>query len=704
MLRIILNCSNMKNKILLFLTSFFILIKVNIVFCQVDNRFIDSNIAFVSNYLSASGNDSGYYSALDELNENLQIYKNENGITDKYLLGRGYYAKGIVERDYDKSLSVFSESIDYCSQKGFKRIGALISNDLANIYLDNGETKKALQIFNRNIEIFKEVKDWGAFTWLLIDIGNIYNSDGYFERAQEYYYKAIEVSEIHFKDQIQEGVLAVCYQNLGTTYENIEVLDSAYVFYHRSLQSRIRSKQYANYSVAYSYLISYFQKTNQPDSTEFYIKKAIENDKKNGPNSHLINSYSMYINFLLQNKRFDEANNIGLLNYKSAVNSKNDIDIQNSASSLGITYFYLNKLDSALKYFIISANKSKSLNRSIDYSNQLSNIIKTLKLSNKTELTPYYYDELLKVKDKLNDNNATKLQLNREMESRKLEKKAFETEKNRQRIISISLTVIIVLVLMILALIIRTEYRKSKQNIKLKKALNELEEVNEHLNKTYSIIAHDLKGPLGNVVNMIELLLDGTVEREEWPQYLDMTYKTLNQTNSLMLNLLDWSRAKGEKLSFVPTQVKVKEVIDSTISLHRHSISQKEIDVKLNIEDNISVYSDENMFFTVARSLLSNAIKFTPEGGNISISATEHDNIVRIKIKDNGVGMSSKQITDALDINTFNTSLGTNEEKGSGLGLKLVLDMLDRNNGKLEINSTVGNGSEFIIILPKSAE
>ncbi len=696
-------CSIMKQKSLFFFIFLFGLINMRLSYGQVNGQFIDSNINYVSNYLSTSGNDSCYYNALDELNDNLQLYKKENGITEKYLFGRGYYAKGIVGRDYQKSLEIFSECIEDASSRGYERIEALLSNDLANIYLENGETKKALKVFNKNIEIFKEVKDWGAYEWLLIDIGNIYNGDGYFERAQEYYFKAIEDSKLHFKHQRQEGVLAVCYQNIGKAYENLNSLDSAYVYYQRSLQSRIKAKQYGNYSVAYRYLVFYFQKTHQLDSSEYYIKKAIESDLKSGPNSHLINSYSMYIDFLINHKRYEEAKNIALLSYKSSVKSSNDINILKSSSSLGVSYYYLNKFDSALYYLKISANKANSLNRNVDYSYQLQNIIKILQKTNKPELTPEYYEELLKVKDKLNDNNATKLQLSSEMKNRKLEKQAFEIGIKKQKIIMFSLIIIIVLVTIILLLIALTKHKINKQNTKLKEALKELKETSEHLNMTYSIIAHDLKGPLGNVIGVLEFLLDGSVDQEDWPEYLDISYKTLNQTNSLMLNLLDWSRAKGEKLSFIPTEVNIKEIVDSSADLHRHAISLKSIKLLIDIEDNISAYVDKNMLSTIMRSLLSNAIKFTPEGGSIKISASNKEDKVLIKIKDTGVGMSDKQIEDAIDINSYKTSLGTNDEKGSGLGLKLVLDMLNRNNGKLEIVSSPGKGSEFIIILPNSA-
>ena len=693
----------MKSQILLFFIFLLISINVGVTYGQVNVQFIDSNLNYVSNYLSTSGNDSFYYNALDELNDNLQLYKKENGITEKYLLGRGYYAKGIAERDYQKSLNIFSESIEDASSRGYNRIEALISNDLANIYLANGETKKALKAFNKNKEIFKEVKDWGAYEWLLVDIGNIYNEDGYFGRAQEYYFKAIEDSKLHFKDQKQEGVLAVCYQNIGKTYENLNILDSAYVYYRRSLQSRINSKQYGNYSVAYRYLVFYFQKTHQLDSSEYYIKKAIESDLKSGPNSHLVNSYSMYIDFLINHKRYEEAKNIALLSYKSAVKSSNDINILTSSSSLGISYYYVNKFDSSLFYLKKSAKKANSLNRNIDYSFELQNIIKVLQKTNKPELTPEYYEELLKVKDKLNDNNATKLQLSSEMKNRKLEKQAFEIGIKKQKIIMLSLIIIIVLVTIILLLIALTKYKINKQNIKLKKALEELKETSEHLNKTYSIIAHDLKGPLGNVLGVLGFMLDGSVDQEDWPEYLDVSYKTLNQTNSLMHNLLDWSRAKGEKLSFIPTEVNVKEIVDSSVDLHRNAISLKSIKLLIDIEDNISAYVDKNMLSTIIRSLLSNAIKFTPEGGSISISASNKEDKVLIKIKDTGVGMSDTQIEDAIDINSYKTSLGTNYEKGSGLGLKLVLDMLNRNNGELEIVSSPDKGSEFIIVLPNNA-
>lgn len=671
------------------------------IYAQIDDRFIDSNLAAISEHYKKLGNDSTYYNTLDDFNNNLTTYKNTNGVTEKYLLARGYYAKRIVDKDYEKAISIFNQSIETCNKNGFKRTGALISNDLANVYLNNGENKKALQIFLKNTETFKEVEDWGAYAWLLIDIGNIYNSDGYYERSREYYYKAKDVFEAHNEKNHLDGALAVCYQNLGISNEEAGNLDTAYYFYLKSLASRKRDKQYGNYSTAYRYLVNYFEEINQLDSSEYYIKKAIESDKKAGPNSHLINSYSMYIQFLQKNKRFDEAKNISLLSYKVAMNSSNDMNIYMAASNLAISYYYIGNLDSALYYSKISATKAKILNDNNGYLVQLGNIISILKKQGKLELTPEYYDELLLVKDKLHDNSATKLQLSNEMEKRDLDKQKFESENKRQELISLFLSIIMVLILIILAVITRSEIKRKKQNIYLKKTLAELQETTEHLNKTYSIVAHDLKGPLASVLGVMELLLDGSVDIEDWPEYLDTCYKALNQTHSLMINLLDWSRAKGDKLNFTPTEIAIPELVESSVTLHRHVISSKSISVETDFGNSTKVYGDKNMLLTVLRSLLSNAIKFTPEGGKIQISTVEEKEKVLLKIKDNGVGMTDKQINDALDINSYTTSIGTNDEKGSGLGLKLVIDMLERNNGKLEIISQVGKGSEFIAYLPK---
>ncbi len=669
---------------------------------KIDDRYIDSTLVDISNHLAINCSDSLYYQKLELFNKNLAKYKIENGITKKYLLGRGYYANGIIEVNYEKAINVFDESLNYCSEYGYKRTGALISNDLANIIYNNGEYEKALKIFLSNVEIFKAVKDWGAYAWLLIDIGNVYFGEEFYNKAKDYYFQSKNIFQKYYDNEKLDGGLAVCYQNLGIANEKLNYRDSAYVYYMKSLESRKKAKQYGNYSVAYSYIANYFIKNNQLDSGEYYIKKAIESDLQNAPNSNLNSSYRTYISFLLDNGRYDEAKSVALKNYKLLLKDSNNVKLMFALNSLGRCYYSLNKLDSALYYFKSSADKAKIINNYSFYSNVLNNIIKVLKREGSFEQTPYYYEELLKVKEWLLNNTATKLQLEKEMEARKLEVHSFEIEKKRNRIINISLIIIIVLVLIILALVFRAEIKRKKQNNRLKEVLKELKETNEHLNKTYSIIAHDLKGPLGSVIGLIELMIDGDTDREDWPDYLEVVNKTLNQTNSLMHNLLDWSRIKGEKMSFNSIKLNVGELLESVVSLHIHSIESKSIRLIKEIDFKCYVYSDKNMFLTIIRSLLSNAIKFTPEGGSIIIHASCAGDKVLIKVKDNGVGMTDKQIQDALDINTFSTSVGTNDEKGSGFGLKLVIDMLKRNNSKLEIASKVGEGSEFSFYLEKA--
>ena len=255
-----------------------------------------------------------------------------------------------------------------------------------------------------------------------------------------------------------------------------------------------------------------------------------------------------------------------------------------------------------------------------------------------------------------------------------------------------------------MVIITRAELRRKKHNIFLKKALSELEETTDHLNKTYSIIAHDLKGPLGSTINILNLMMDGTVEQKNWPKYIKITHKTLDQTYSLMLNLLDWARVKDNKLNFDPKETDITEIIQSTVSLHRHAITNKSIELSLNSKNDIKVYADENMLMTLLRNLLNNAIKFTPTGGKIHISVEEQKENVAIKIIDTGVGMTQKQIDNVFNINVFESSMGTHNEKGSGLGLNLVVDMVAKNNGKLEIKSQPGNGAEFTVILKKPVE
>lgn len=238
---------------------------------------------------------------------------------------------------------------------------------------------------------------------------------------------------------------------------------------------------------------------------------------------------------------------------------------------------------------------------------------------------------------------------------------------------------------------------------KLKKSEEELKETNKKKDKFFNIIAHDLRAPFNSILGLTEIL---KLEAEELSPNEVTDLATRIHSNSknvleMVEDLLNWARMQTNHIDFNPKNIKIADVVFDTLYLLKHTASLKNIKVETNIDENISVFADQNMMNLVLRNLVSNAIKFTEDGGLISIFAHAKGEKVNIGVTDNGVGIKEENIKKILAIDEHYSNLGTNNEKGTGLGLALCYEFLYKNNSQLVIKSTLGKGSTFSFDLPK---
>ncbi len=248
-----------------------------------------------------------------------------------------------------------------------------------------------------------------------------------------------------------------------------------------------------------------------------------------------------------------------------------------------------------------------------------------------------------------------------------------------------------------------TELRKNQE--RLKRYADKLEASNNAKAKLFSIISHDLRGPIGNLKTMIELILDSpeSFRTDELKEILVALKDTSVSTYELLENLLYWSRSQLNQIDYNPTVFSLSKIVESTISLFKESTKLKEITIENHITDgNLKVKADVEMVKTILRNLISNAIKFTPHGGKIVLRNYSDVETVIIAVKDTGIGITHEKLMEIFDSAKFVSTRGTDNEKGTGLGLDLVRDFVQRNKGKLWVESKPGKGSTFYFSLPKA--
>ncbi|NOQ25676.1 MAG: PAS domain S-box protein [Bacteroidales bacterium] len=236
----------------------------------------------------------------------------------------------------------------------------------------------------------------------------------------------------------------------------------------------------------------------------------------------------------------------------------------------------------------------------------------------------------------------------------------------------------------------------------LKESEKQLIELNATKDKLFSIIAHDLRTPFNSILGFSELLIGNVKDFEiaKSEKYIGLINSSTKDSLILLENLLKWAQSQTGQIKFKQKRIILSSIIREIIELSNSIAIVKDISLVHNYSDEIEVYADENMLKTVLRNLISNAIKFTKTGGNINISLISEQNQVEISISDNGVGINEETLKKLFDNSTNITSRGTANEKGSGLGLVLCKEFVEKHGGKIWVESEVGKGSDFKFTLP----
>jgi len=237
---------------------------------------------------------------------------------------------------------------------------------------------------------------------------------------------------------------------------------------------------------------------------------------------------------------------------------------------------------------------------------------------------------------------------------------------------------------------------------KLKKVERELKKSNSAKNKLFSIIAHDLRSPFNSLLGLTELMLARYKElsSEELLQFLKDLNEVSQKTYYLLLNLLEWSRTQRDKIEINPQKHNLAALLDETLGLFTTSFENKNLKLEKDVPEDLHVFSDYQSFSTVMRNLISNAIKFTPRNKHIHISAKESGAFIEIAVRDEGIGISPDNVKRLFSAEESYSTEGTEQEKGTGLGLMLCKSFVEKNEGTIDVESKVGYGTTFRVRIP----
>jgi PAS domain S-box-containing protein len=243
--------------------------------------------------------------------------------------------------------------------------------------------------------------------------------------------------------------------------------------------------------------------------------------------------------------------------------------------------------------------------------------------------------------------------------------------------------------------------QRKKTEIRLQQSEQSLRELNAQKDKFFSIIAHDLKSPFNSIMGFSELLVEQVNDKDYdgIGKYANIIRQSSNRAMDLLLNLLEWSRSQTGRMEFNPEHFEISDFISENVILFDEIAGQKSISMVKKLPFRIPVYADKAMISTVLRNLISNAIKFTKPGGEIIIAATENQTEIVVSVNDNGVGIPQDMLGKLFRIDENYTTSGTNNERGTGLGLILCKEFIEKHSGKIWVESREGEGSTFSFCL-----
>ncbi|WP_282054776.1 tetratricopeptide repeat-containing sensor histidine kinase [Maribacter luteus] len=610
---------------------------------------------------------------------------------------------------------ISNEVLKLASESGNKFSKCNSLTGIGNFYEDQGNYDKAIYYYQKAYEVAKRIKDdellLGNKLLLGIEnsIANVYYYKGDYAESLSRYLKSIELASLIGDNKM----LAILNENIASLYADQNDYDQAIGFFKivKKLNEKIGDE--INTAKTMSNLASVYADMGKLEYAMYNINSSIGVFEKHKIMDWLAYAYEVKGKAYLESKDYKWA----LFWYKQGEMMHHNVDDDRGETSLlnGIAEAYLGQHKDSLSE--VYAQKAFELSKRLKFHEEIQKSANTLYRINKNkgdlksaltfhELYQTLHDTIISNK---NEKSLTMLVTKLDFEEQK-EKLILENEKalaSQKRYIYIAL-LILVIFLVITLIVRRNEKVQKRLNVELynktaKLVENEkkLRATNETKDKLFSIIGHDLRGPIAAFQGLLQLYRNGEIGSNDFLQFIPKLGKDLDNISFTLNNLLSWGQTQMNGSTTKPSIICLENLVNDNINLLEETATAKSIRIVNKITSNVLSWADNDHIDIVFRNLLSNAIKFTPENGKITIDVSERSTSWEISVKDTGVGINLETQKKLFKKNSSITTYGTNDEKGTGLGLSLCKEMVEKNNGEIWVESTIPNGSCFYFTLPK---
>lgn len=574
----------------------------------------------------------------------------------------------------EKSFEYIEEGLDLAQTKNNKKYTAEFLAHLGNTNWYIGDYPNALYHILQALKINESLNYKNGISNNLVSLGLIYDNKGESDKALSYYEQAIELD----RGRSDSSKLSATLNNIGVIYQRKGQLKKALDIFLQALIVADRQNNERSIGVSLNNIGDTYYEFHEYSASISWQRKALAIEQKIQDNEGIAYSYN----------------------------------------AIGKAYSALNKLDSAEHY----AQNALVISNRYQFKPQIKEVLLNLKsiffAKGDYKKAMVYADSIVAMTENLfgEDKNKAINQLQQryeldkketEIESLQKDNRIKEIEIENQQlwrniwVITLGVAVAFILGLVFLyAQRVKTNKRLNKINQELNGKNQELHKLNATKDKLFSIISHDLRSPFNTLKSTLELMKENAFSPTEIEKVSSLLHQNVENISYTLDNLLQWSISQMAGGEVHIERIKLEDIITETINFYAEVARQKEIDlvVLTLISPTIYVKADRNQLLLIMRNLVNNAIKFTFPKGKVTISAQIKDQEVEISVVDTGVGMSEERLN-SLFFPASRSTNGTSGEKGTGLGLLLVKDFVENNQGKIIVQSKQYHGTSFIFTL-----
>ena len=551
----------------------------------------------------------------------------------------------------ERCLYIANLGLKLVQQTNNKEAESFLYNNIGVIYWYLSDYGNALENHFKALKLGEEINDNLSIAKAQNNIANVFYSLTDFKKALKYYFDTLKIYE---KEKNGAIMVKNTLSNIGSSYSNLKKYDLALTYLRKALKYAKNTEDLAGVSDTFNNIGVVYMEIKNYRLALFYFNKALKIAQEINSTPSMINIYINIGNVHTEKKNYPKSLEFLNLSLKLAKDFKALDYLKETYRSFYTLYKAQKNHKLALKYFQLTSDIQDSVMK-----NTIKKKISGLEFKYQIEKNEKELNELRKHK------------LEQELRYKYIEenKKILE-EKNEE------------------------VERKNKL----------LEDTNTSKDKFFSIIAHDLKNPFSGIIGLSSFMYENydSLTDEEKMDFIKQIEDSSKGSFQLLENLLLWSRAQTGGLKFDPEKINLKIVINECISLLSLYAKNKNISTSSDLDYDIFVYADLYMVKTILRNLINNAIKFTRNSGSIVVSAKMKGSFVETTVSDNGVGITPVDLDSLFKLDVKFRNYGTNKETGSGLGLLLCKEFIEKNGGEITVCSEVNKGSNFMFTLPKA--